>query len=156
MVQKDLLETCLRKRLYPDEIKSIAKSIIGQYGGNNTEKMIMKEEQRLMKFRLRLKQEQISTMKNDWTKMTRKTMKSAQLSSDGEQRMRMIVKTELGLQWKSSKSKMKAKIEKFNSQKPSKEQVPEDYLGILIKDRDLIEKYGDNPTLICDSSAPCS
>ena len=40
VVQKDLLETCLRKRLYPDEIKAIAKRIIGQYGGNNTEKMI--------------------------------------------------------------------------------------------------------------------
>ena len=115
VVQKDLLETCLRKRLYPDEIKSIAKRIIGQYGGNNTEKMIKKEEQRLMKFRIRLKQEQIMTAKNNWTKMTRMTKKSAQLSSDRDQRMRTLVKTELELQWEFNKSKMKAKIEKFNN-----------------------------------------
>ena len=57
VVQKDLLETCLRKRLYPDEIKSIAKRIIGQYAEYNTEMKIKKEEQKLMRFRIRLKQE---------------------------------------------------------------------------------------------------
>ena len=63
VIQKDFLETCMRKNIYPSEITSIAKKIVGEHQGKKKDQMIFNERQRIMKIRIKLKKEEILRQK---------------------------------------------------------------------------------------------
>ena len=77
--QKDFLETCLKRRLFPKDIMSTAKSL-----ARGDEKKYSVESRRILKDRIREKARDIRIAKQTWDKSTKERKMSLKLSSDGE------------------------------------------------------------------------
>ena len=142
VVKKDFLEMCLKKSLTTPEIESLASKIVGDH--RNKESIVREEGKRIMKTRIRLKRKDITSQKFEWTSKSRKLSNMLKLSPAENHRMRMITKAELREHWHKNRVKLKSKVDWLQQkQKPTSNDIPKEYRGILIGDKELQDKFGD-------------
>ena len=110
VIQKDFLETCLRKGLFTSEVTSVAKKVFGEHEGKKKDQMIKDEKKRIMKIRIMMKKEEIKRKKLEWSSSSIKLNKSMSLSPQNRQRIGIITQTELRNQWIRERQRISVKI----------------------------------------------
>ena len=147
VVQKDFLEQCRRRTVCPAEILAIACRVDRDNGDsrNRNRNRNRKEESRILGIRIDNKKKEIRERKERWTAETRRVNHILDLSSEGNQRIRMLRNDELRRFWNKDKERMNRKLDKLvEKQNPvRKSTIPNEYMGILIGDQELITEFGE-------------
>ena len=94
VAQKDLLEQCSRRQVFPAEIIALARQIRGIGEDRNR-----KEERRILGVRILEKKEEIRVAKLEWTQETKRVREIMKLSSEGKNRITVIKNRELSETW---------------------------------------------------------
>ena len=111
VIQKDFMETCLRRKICPVEISSLAKKVHQSDGhGRRIKDRDTQEEKRILNLRIEKKKEEIQTMKDAWTEESKRVRHVSRLSKDGEWRLKKIKNEELSRGWEKEKERMKKKL----------------------------------------------
>ena len=106
--QKDFLEQCSRRRVYPQDITSLAKRIIGR------EDRIEHEKKRLIRLRINEKKEEIRIANEQWTEESKRVREILKLSSGSNNRVNQIKTEELRMAWTRNVDRLKRKFEAMN------------------------------------------
>ena len=131
------MEICLKKKLYPKDIISTAKSL-----ARGDSKKYRAETRRITKDQIREKARDIRVAKENWNKSTRERKTSLKLSMNGEEANKHFKQSELSRAWDFTIDRLKNKIDHWErTQNPEREEFSQKVEGILISDRLLKERF---------------
>ena len=97
------------------------------------------------------KNDEISESRIAWERSSHESRKIANLSPGGRNRVRTVVSEELRSVWRYEKDRMVDKAKKlYEKMYPNREQLPSEYRGVKLGDKELLDKFGDSaPKIAC-------
>ena len=138
--KKDFLTTCLSKSLVTPEIISIAKKVVSETSSNKRQ---IKEEKRILRYRIREKIGQIADCNENITKHMKNIHKNLNMSQRAINEFKTVWKEELNAKWAALKNRgKKEKIRKMKSSQP-KQNIPYE-IGVVICDDKLNDMFEDD------------
>jgi hypothetical protein len=152
--QRTFLSTCLKLRLCPPEILSLAsrlgaRCVTASQGpttepGPVTRPRDREEEKRILKKRIASAAKEAKVKKEKWGETSKATYRATRLSKGACREFKNIKEAELAEVWKNLTAKYNKKVDNLvASQRPAGVTVPDSHKGVLVSDRLLSEEFGD-------------
>ena len=102
VAQKDFLEVCVRKQVYPKDVISIAKSL-----ARGDDRKLKSESRRIMRDRITEKARDIRISRDSWNSSTSFCRRNIRLSDEGWRIIKSLRKMELDSFWKQTVDRLK-------------------------------------------------